>query len=263
VLPASTVVMISFSTRIIRRPIIVSRQKIIRLFSLSTTNVRQGKESHLRADEKSTTCFWASRVVFYGIESPVRIDQGSILVNNDNGIIEACFHGETKEQAFARGEIKCTSFVDLSSINTAHSSRRDSILSPGLIDVHTHISTLGRNWEGYSTATAAAAKGGVSSIIGMPLNSLPPTCSVDMVEKEIEEANNNQSKLYVDVGLWAGVLSETASLSDQLEELLRHPNVLGIKAFLCPLPPNAGYQAVTPKQLLEVAKMCTERVKKI
>jgi allantoinase len=41
-----------------------------------------------------------------------------------------------------------------------------------------------------------------------------------------------------------------------LEELLRHPNVLGIKAFLSPLSPNAGYQAVTPKQLLEVAKLC-------
>jgi dihydroorotase-like cyclic amidohydrolase len=89
----------------------------------------------------------------------------------------------------------------------------------------------------------------------MPLNSLPPTCSVDMVEKEIEEANT-QSELYVDVGLWAGVLFETASLTDQLEELLRHPNVLGIKAFLSPLPLNAGYQAVTPKQLLEVAKIC-------
>ena len=73
-----------------------------------------------------------------------------------------------------------------------------------------------------------------------------------LITTNVKEANT-QSKLYANVGLWAGVLFETALLTDQLEELLRHPNILGIKAFLSPLPPNAGYQAVTPKQLLEVA----------
>ena len=74
-----------------------------------------------------------------------------------------------------------------------------------------------------------------------------------LITTNVKEANT-QSKLYANVGLWAGVLFETALLlTDQLEELVRHPNILGIKEFLSPLPPNAGYQAATPKQLLEVA----------
>ena len=84
-----------------------------------STKGRQGKESHQRADKKSTTCFWAPSVVFYDTESPVKIDQGSI---NYNGMIEACFCGETREQAFARGQITTnrTTFVDLLLINAAH-----------------------------------------------------------------------------------------------------------------------------------------------
>ena len=78
-----------------------------------STKGRQEKESHQRADKKSMTCFWAPSVVFYDIESPV---------NNYNGIIEACFRGETREQAFARGQITTnrTTLVDLLCINAAH-----------------------------------------------------------------------------------------------------------------------------------------------
>ena len=220
-----------------------SRQQKERLFSSNAW------EGGIELQRQKSTIFWSPRVVFGGDKIAFTIDQGSVEVGN-NGMIEKCFPGETKEEAAARA----STFVDLSSIESS-SPPSDFCLSPGLIDVHTHISSLGRNWEGYTTATQAAASGGITTIVGMPLNSLPPTCSAEIVEQELEQANN-RSELYVDVGLWGGVLPETVSQTDQLSELLSHRHVLGLKVFLSPLPPGAGYQAVTPEQLLDVAKIC-------
>ena len=59
------------------------------------------------------------------------------------------------------------------------------MLMPGLVDVHCHISELGRDWEGYYTATRAAAAGGLTTLMGMPLNSLPPTTSVEAFEMDL------------------------------------------------------------------------------
>lgn len=211
--------------------------------------------------------FWGPKVVFGGDQFQHTIDRGTIVVDR-RGDIVACFPGETREEAFTRAKTatlsdagdpapNCHEFIDLSSLLQPHSSTTtfSSCLSPGLIDVHTHISALGRNWEGYTTATQAAAAGGVTTIIGMPLNSLPPTCSVAQVEAELAEAHQ-RSKLFVDVGLWGGVIPGTVALTDQLCSLLSHPNILGLKAFLSPLPAAAGYQAISPTQLLEVAKLC-------
>eukprot|EP00929_Paragymnodinium_shiwhaense_P047961 TRINITY_DN24320_c0_g1_i2.p1 TRINITY_DN24320_c0_g1~~TRINITY_DN24320_c0_g1_i2.p1 ORF type:complete len:494 (-),score=53.56 TRINITY_DN24320_c0_g1_i2:371-1852(-) len=121
-----------------------------------------------------------------------------------------------------------------------------SVMSPGFIDVHTHISELGgRNWEGYETATRAAAAGGITTIIGMPLNSVPPTTTLEALDLEHSAANN--SSLFVDVGYWGGVIP--SSVGTDLEKLVRDERVLGIKAFLSPLPAAAGYQAVSPEEL--------------
>jgi allantoinase len=212
--------------------------------------------------------FWAPRVVFGGDRLDYMVDRGTVLVDR-RGMIVGCFPGESREDALARmtDDAPATrsgrEFIDLSAMvpppsslptTAATASSSTPCLSPGLIDVHTHISSLGRDWEGYTTATQAAAAGGVTTVIGMPLNSLPPTCSVAEVEQELEEAR--ASELFVDVGLWGGVLPETADLTEQLSDLLGHPNVLGLKAFLSPLPAGAGYQAISPVQLLEVAKVC-------
>jgi allantoinase len=208
---------------------------------------------------------WSPKIIFGGDQYELQANHGTIIIDKESGVIDQCYPGESKDEAVRRtttvknlqqtknsnpnnSEVE---FIDISQINTTSSSL---CLSPGLIDVHTHISSLGRNWEGYTTATQAAAAGGITTIIGMPLNSLPPTISVEIVEQELDVAI--QSDLYVDVGLWGGVLPETASLTNQLSDLLSHPNVLGLKAFLSPLPENAGYQAISPNQLLEVAKIC-------
>ena len=59
----------------------------------------------------------------------------------------------------------------------------DEVLLPGLVDTHVHVNEPGRTeWEGFATATRAAAAGGVTTIIDMPLNSIPPTIDVDALE---------------------------------------------------------------------------------
>eukprot|EP00965_Chrysotila_dentata_P232433 6198970-Pleurochrysis_carterae.AAC.3 len=127
------------------------------------------------------------------------------------------------------------------------------VISPGLVDVHVHISAVGgRGWEGYASATAAAAAGGVTTIIGMPLNSLPPM--VDTRALRLERQAAAAEGLLVDVGLWAGVVPSSLESGD-LNELLADPHVLGVKAFLSPLPPAAGYAALTVDELERAARI--------
>jgi allantoinase len=61
----------------------------------------------------------------------------------------------------------------------------DDALLPGLVDTHVHVNEPGRtDWEGFDTATRAAAAGGVTTILDMPLNSIPPTVSVEKLEEK-------------------------------------------------------------------------------
>jgi len=129
-------------------------------------------------------------------------------------------------------------------------------LSPGLIDVHCHISELGRDWEGYHTATRAAAAGGLTTLMAMPLNSIPATATVDALQQEIEAAD--KVELMADVGLWGGAVPHNTSDGSGLEQLrqLLDSGVFGLKAFLAPLPSDAGYETVTPEQLGRAARVC-------
>jgi allantoinase len=82
--------------------------------------------------------------------------------------------------------------------------RDDEILMPGLVDTHVHVNEPGRTeWEGFATATAAAAAGGVTTIIDMPLNSIPPTIDIAALEVKRKAA---ASQSFVDVGFWAGAV---------------------------------------------------------
>ena len=175
---------------------------------------------------------------------------GSVDIDDQMGEIVACHPGESLAQAQTRRRANDDSS---SSSSTVRNLGAGSILSPGMIDVHTHVSQLGRDWEGYQTATLAASAGGITTIVGMPLNSLPPTTTLEALELEREAIAGTNSALYVDVGLWGGVVPDNL---DTFEALLESPHVLGLKAFLAPLPPSAGYQAVSPKQLLQVARRC-------
>jgi len=101
-----------------------------------------------------------------------------------------------------------------------------SIVMPGLVDTHVHINEPGRTeWEGFETATRAAAAGGVTTIVEMPLNSIPPTTTLENLNAKLVAA---EGKCAVDVGFWGGVVpGNTAEL-----QALSDAGVLGFKCFL-------------------------------
>ena len=85
----------------------------------------------------------------------------------------------------------------------------DEVLLPGLVDTHVHVNDPGRTeWEGFVSATRAAAAGGVTTIIDMPLNSLPPTVDVAALEVKRKAAQQN---CFVDVGFWGGAIPGNAA----------------------------------------------------
>jgi allantoinase len=104
----------------------------------------------------------------------------------------------------------------------------DSIVMPGLVDTHVHINSPGRTeWEGFATATRAAAAGGVTTLVDMPLNSIPPTTTLAGFKTKLEDAKDN---CFVDVGFWGGVVpGNTAELAPMFDA-----GVVGFKCFLVP-----------------------------
>ncbi|KAK3141123.1 hypothetical protein QOZ80_4BG0329840 [Eleusine coracana subsp. coracana] len=107
----------------------------------------------------------------------------------------------------------------------------DAVIMPGLIDVHAHLDEPGRaEWEGFSTGTKAAAAGGITTLVDMPLNSYPSTVTEETLKLKLEAARD---KLYVDVGFWGGLVPENAFNPSALEKLL-NAGVLGLKSFMCP-----------------------------
>lgn len=104
----------------------------------------------------------------------------------------------------------------------------DEVLLPGLVDTHVHVNEPGRTeWEGFESATKAAAAGGVTTIVDMPLNSIPPTVSVAALDVKRAAA---EGRVFVDVGFWGGVIpGNLADLAPLHEE-----GVFGFKCFLLP-----------------------------
>lgn len=104
----------------------------------------------------------------------------------------------------------------------------DDVLLPGLVDTHVHVNDPGRTaWEGFWTATRAAAAGGITTLLDMPLNSLPPTTTVDHLRTKQDVA---RPKAHVDTGFWGG------ALPDNVKDLrpLHDAGVFGFKCFLSP-----------------------------
>jgi allantoinase len=100
-----------------------------------------------------------------------------------------------------------------------------TVLLPGFVDTHVHINEPGTDWEGFATATAAAAAGGITTLVDMPLDSDPVTTTVDALTEKQQAAHGNCE---VDVGFWGGVVP--GNLSDLAD--LAAAGVQGFKCFL-------------------------------
>src|SRR6266403_4541539 len=82
----------------------------------------------------------------------------------------------------------------------------ESVVMPGLVDTHVHINEPGRtDWEGFRTATLAAAAGGVTTLVDMPLNCIPVTTTTSALQKKLKAIAD---RIWVDVGFWGGVIPE-------------------------------------------------------
>lgn len=147
----------------------------------------------------SETCFHSLRVV-----TPRGLEEATVLLDGER-IAEVVL-----------GPKRVAGAIDLG----------DRVLGPGLVDCHVHMNEPGRaEWEGFATATRAAAAGGVTSLVDMPLNSLPVTTTRSALEQK-KAASAGQC--FVDVGFWGGVVpGNSAALSE-----LAAGGVLGCKAFL-------------------------------
>jgi allantoinase len=102
----------------------------------------------------------------------------------------------------------------------------DEVLLPGLVDSHVHVNEPGRTeWEGFATATRAAAAGGITTIVDMPLNSVPATTTLDALRVKRQVA---AGQVAVDVAFWGGAVPGNV---DQLRPM-HEAGVVGFKCFL-------------------------------
>ena len=123
----------------------------------------------------------------------------------------------------------------------------DLVIMPGLVDSHVHVNEPGRTeWEGFTTATRAAAAGGITTIVDMPLNSIPATTSVEALRVKSRAL---EGKCAVDVELWGGVIpGNTRELRAMLDA--------GVRGFKCFLVPSGvdEFPHVDRKGLIEAAR---------
>jgi allantoinase len=143
---------------------------------------------------------------------PDGIGPATIIVRH--GVISEVVRGETDTGADA---------ADTETIDAA-----ELLVMPGVIDSHVHINEPGRSeWEGFESATRAAAAGGVTMIVDMPLNSIPATTTAGALAVKHEAADG---RCHVDVGFWGGVIpGNTGDIA-----ALHAAGVFGFKCFLVP-----------------------------
>lgn len=157
--------------------------------------------------QSDITVLASSRAVIKG-----RQTAATIAISTVTGKIQSIWESVLPASSFPAG----TPYVD-------HSPH---ILMPGLVDAHVHLNEPGRTeWEGFWTGTRAAAFGGVTTVVDMPLNAIPPTTTVAGFKEKIAAA---QGKCWVDVGFYGGIVPGNV---EELKALVKM-GVRGFKGFL-------------------------------
>lgn len=153
------------------------------------------------------TVLASSRAVVSG-----RLAEATIVISTVTGKIISVSSSVLPATDFPPG----TPYVD-------HSPR---VLLPGLVDAHVHLNEPGRTeWEGFWTGTRAAAFGGVTTVVDMPLNAIPPTTTVAGLEEKVAAAHG---QCWVDVGFYGGIVPGNEK---ELKALVKR-GVRGFKGFL-------------------------------
>lgn len=119
------------------------------------------------------------------------IKNGTVILENEARVVDIAVKGG-KIAAIGQDLGDAKEVMDASGL----------VVSPGMVDAHTHISEPGRShWEGYETGTRAAAKGGITTMIEMPLNQLPATVDRASIELKFDAA---KGKLTIDAAQLGG-----------------------------------------------------------
>lgn len=140
------------------------------------------------------------------------VTAATIVISLISGKITSIYHSVLTPDEFPIG----TPYVD-------HSPH---LILPGLIDTHVHLNEPGRTeWEGFWTGTMAAAFGGVTTVVDMPLNAIPPTTTVAGLNEKVKAA---YGKCWVDVGFYGGIVPGNTK---ELKGLVR-AGVKGFKGFM-------------------------------
>ena len=119
----------------------------------------------------------------------------------------------------------------------------NQVILPGAVDLHAHINEPGRSdWEGFESATQAAAAGGITTLVDMPLNSIPATINADALGSKVA---STAGQLWIDVGFHGGIVPGN---EHDLRQLI-HDGVVGLKCFLC----DSGVDEFPPVSLEQLA----------
>lgn len=136
------------------------------------------------------TVLVSSRAVIYDEENNLIVSPATITVSPQTGTIISILPTILPASSFPG--------------HTVYIDHSPHILLPGLVDAHVHLNEPGRTeWEGFNTGTRAAASGGVTTVIDMPLNAIPPTTTVQGLKEKVKAA---QGQCWVDVGFYGGII---------------------------------------------------------